>query len=273
MTTTANRKIAAGVAAAQNPESPPPPDLALALSTQGDFEAAISNTDNASRRFADLMAEIDKGTASESAALVQSFSRSSMSKVEAQRHVDESVTKFQREKLNENADAFREQVKIAKQWGERALVSLQVLSSPASLLTQMHGLDSSPEYSNLVTRLSALGFAGFRAAAADIITRRDEKGAAALIEVLNSSKNKREMAAAAGVSISSVAELLVGETWRKKRAALLKVVDSARLLEDAHAAHVAFMSGRAGTPNISPRAKLEHGLRLKEIERLLGGKA
>lgn len=272
MSKTAN-KIADGLRAAESAPEVPALNLQLAIVTDGDLTGAATALTQATDKFAtqldSLNADLKKKRDEVEAAASKMFEH----KDHATRHIETAMTKFQREQLAANAEAFRQVLLAAREWATRAEVSLKVCPSPAALLTQQHGIDAGPEFANLLSIARTWGFSAFQVAAARALQQRDARLCAVICTVLNESKAKRDQMAAAGISVASISEALVGEAWRKRTAALKKIVADYKLMEETYAAQASFVNGTAANPNRSGRVKIEQGLREAEIERLAGKSA
>lgn len=242
----------------------------LVIHTDGDMSGASAAVESAAANTAKAIEELNAIVARERSKFQATFAHSFEDKDEIERHTNAAVEKFTREQINARADKLREQVIVARQWAARAEATLKVSASPAAMLTAQYGFDASSEFANLVQRFSALGFAGFQSAYAACLGKKDARAGAALVEVLNASKRRREMAHAAGITINGIAEALIGDQHKRRVATLRDIIDKAKFLEDAFAAQMSYAVGTKSNADLTGRAKIEHGLRQAEITRLRG---
>lgn len=270
MTKTPNTQIADGLRAAESAPEAPALNLHLAIVTDGDLTGATTALTQATDKFAKQLDSLNASIEAERGKLMASASRMFESQDQAARHTETALTKHQRDQLAANAENFRQVLRAAKEWATRAEVSLKVVPSPAALLTQQHGIDAGPEFANLLSIARTWGFSAFQVAGAKALQQRDSRLGAVLCTVLNESKAKSNQMAAAGITVASVSEALVGEAWRKRTAVLKKIVADYKLMEETHAAQAAFVNGTAANPNRVGLKRIEQALRDAEIERLTG---
>jgi hypothetical protein len=270
MTKTPNTRIADGLRAAESAPEAPALNLALSIVTDSDLTGAATALTQATDKFAKQLDSLNASIEAERGKLMASASRMFEHQDQAKRHTETALTKYQREQLAANADGFREVLRAAKQWHDRAEVSLKVCPSPSALLTQQSGIDAGPEFANLLSIARTWGFSAFQAATAKALQQRDARLAAVLCTVLNESKAKRDQMNSAGISVASISEAIAGESWRKRTAALKKVINDYKLMEETYAAQASFVNGTAANPNRSARVRIEQGLRDSEIAKLTG---